>query len=521
MSNRATRRKRAQQRLVSGAASSNKPVVSEIIGRATTPFNRVPVTWRKTVDESRPEYDFWSRLARGKEPGYELGALFAKRIAEIDAEWTLGDGFTVESDNSDVDELVNIELVQDNLDTLMTWRKDASKVGDAYIIVNPDGSLSLANPDTVEIITDPLDYTTVIGYKIITVLDTATITDEYRLDGRTVTFEKISGTRAFGTDVVLGKVALNFQNLTGMMPVIHLPNDKEANEIYGHPIYEALLTLFGRYDDVIQKTGDGVEIMGRPIPVAEGLDDPELAMQQNSTTNETVTNRDGSQEEKPVVDFEDLTMLWLGKGGSFKFAAPGSFSEDSMALLKKYFYLMLEHTGIPEWAWGGAVAGGIGGNSTMAQMPAFVKYLKGRRTATHKAVKQLVDVWLATKRLTTFVPAAERVQIVWPELERMDEKLQLDKIKEANLNGDLTQETHLRLLDLVDDPEGEIDAAKEEQQTEDAAAQARLDAELTAMNAGDGNMNPAMNGQMDKQQANMNPAMSGHMNQQQGNTAAA
>lgn len=475
--------RRSAPKTVSGALQAVPPnaLVSEIIGRTLTPYNRA-VAWRKTIDETRPEYDFWSRLPRGKEPGYELGALFCKRIAEIDAEWMLGDGFGIDSENMDVDERVS-ELVDDELDTLMTWRKDSSRLGDSYLIVNPDGSLSMASPDAVEIIKDDLDYTNILGYRITTVLEKATVIDEYRLDGRTVTFQVASGTRLFGTDTVVASQSFQFANLIGMLPVIHLPNDKESNELYGHPMYEALLTLFGRYDDVIQKTADGVEIMGRPIPVAEGLVDPEEAQRQNSTRTETVRDKDGTEHDVPVTDFEDLTMLWLGEGSSFKFASPNPFSEDSLNVLKMYFYLMSEHTGIPVWAWGVEVAGGIGGDSVMAQMPAFIRYLKGRRTQTQKAVKQLVKVWLATKRLVEPVAAVERFKVLWPELEKQNGELELKKIQQASLDGLLTKETELRLLDLVDDPAAEVQAAQAEAETEQEQEDARLDAEIERMKA--------------------------------------
>lgn len=479
-----SKRLQMQRRSVSGTTDAlERPVVSEIIGRSTTPFSRIPNTWRKTVDATVPEYAFWSSLARGKEPGYELGSLFAKRIAEVDAEWTLGRGFTADTGDSDVDDQVS-EFVHDNLDTMMTWRKDSSKLGDSYIIVNPDASLSLASPDTAEILTDPLDYTTVIGYRFTTVLDAATVIDEYRLDGRFVIFQRTSGTLLFGTNTVTETVTIPFQNLIGMIPVIHLPNDRESNEIYGHPIYEALLTLFGRYDDVLQKSLDGVEIMGRPIPVAEGLEDPEEAMRINSTHTEPVKQEDGTTVDVPVVDFEDLTMMWLGNGGTFKFAAPGSFSADSVAMLKKLFYLMLEHTGIPEWAWGGAVASSKA--SVEAQMPAFIRYLEGRRTATQNAVRKLTEVWLATKRLTEPMPVVERVKIEWPELQPGDETMQMNKANSANDRGVVTDETYLRLLDLVDDPEGEVKAAREENQTKEDAVNAAVDAEIALMNQQNG-----------------------------------
>lgn len=442
-------------------------VVAEIVGRTVSPYARLTrLASTTSVDWTRPDYAFWSRVRRGKEPGYELGGLFAKRIAEIDAEWTLGRGFTLLTDNPDLDAEF-ARWVRDNLNTLMTWRKDASALGDAYLIVNGDGSLSAASAEQVEVLTDPLDYKNVLGYRITSVLDAATITDEFRVDGRTITIE------AQGQ-----KQEWQYSNPLGLLPVVHLPNDREANEIYGHAIYEALLRLFARYDDVLQKSLDGVEVMGRPIPVAEGLEDVTTAQAQNSSRTETVYNEDGTTASVPVVDFEDMTMLWLGKGASFKFAGPGSFSADSVAMLQILFYLMLEHIGIPEWAWGGAISSSKA--SVDAQMPAFVRYLEGRRTQVQEAILKLAQAWLAVKRLTTALAAVD-VSIEWPALEGKDQAQHTAKVKLATDNGWITDETGLRLLELVDDPAAEVEAAKAAAQTDESRMQAEIDAQLSAM----------------------------------------
>ena len=446
--------------------AGKRGVVAEIIGRTTSAYARPIAAARGSADWTRPDYAFWSRLRRGKEPGYEIGGLFAKRIAEIDAEWTLGRGVTLTTDNPDIDAQF-VGFVRDNLDTLMMWRKDASALGDAYLIVNGDGSLSAASAETVEIMTDPLDYKRVTGYRVTTRLEDATICDEYRLDGRTVTIEAKGQVQAF-----------EFGNPLGMLPVVHLANDREGNEIYGHPIYEGLLRLMARYDDVLQKSLDGVEVMGRPIPVAEGLSDPALAQQQNSSRTETVYNEDGTAVQVPVVDFEDLTMLWLGEGGTFKFAAPGSFSADSVAMLQILFYLMLEHIGIPEWAWGGAISSSKA--SVDAQMPAFVRYLEGRRTQIQAALLKLADVWLAVQRLTGVVAAVE-ISIEWPALEGRDDQQLMAKIKLARDQGLLTDETTLRLLELVDDPAAEVAAAADAAQTDETRMQAEIDAQMAMM----------------------------------------
>lgn len=437
-------------------------VVAELIGRTTSPFRRTTHLTRQTFDNTYPDYRFYSWMRRGKEPGYRLGALFAKRLCEIDAEWTIGSGFTVSTDNEELDDQL-ADFIKENLHKFMTLRKDANGVGDAYVIVNADASLTMVNPDTVEIITDPLDYTTITAYRITTTLQEATIVDEYRVDGRTVTL------------TIGGKapVIQNYPNLIGMIPVIHLANDKETNEIYGHPIYDALITLFARYDDVLQKSLDGVEIMGRPIPVAEGLKDPELAKQENSTRTEDVMDRDGNLHTVPVVDFEDLTMLWLGEGATFKFAAPGSFSADTVAMLKKMFYLMLEHTGIPEWVWGGAVASSMA--SVEAQKPAFIHYLEGRRIQLECFLLELFEVYLATLALSEPVPAYEDLEIEWPELNPADEQLLLEKIKYADGTNKVTPVTALRLMDLVENPEEEIREAEQLAADDEANLQAEID----------------------------------------------
>jgi hypothetical protein len=224
--------------------------------------------------------------------------------------------------------------------------------------------------------------------------------------------------------------------------------------------------------------------MGRPIPVAEGLSDPALAQQQNSSRTETVYNEDGTAVQVPVVDFEDLTMLWLGEGGTFKFAAPGSFSADSVAMLQILFYLMLEHIGIPEWAWGGAISSSKA--SVDAQMPAFVRYLEGRRTQIQAALLKLADVWLAVQRLTGVVAAVE-ISIEWPALEGRDDQQLMAKIKLARDQGLLTDETTLRLLELVDDPAAEVAAAADAAQTDETRMQAEIDAQMAMMRMQGGN----------------------------------
>lgn len=466
---------------VAGPRTPTRQIVSELIGRATSPYAVQTIRAVPTLDQTRPDYKFWSRLRRGFEPGYQLGGLFAKRICELDAEWVMGTGISYETGDESLDELL-AEFVADNHDLLLTWRKDASALGDAYLVVNPDATLTLVSPDQVTVQTAALDPSVVTGYTITTELagqtienadgsttktPSVTITDQYTLT------ERVIAIRLDGRP----QPPLRYPNLIApLLPVIPLHNDRESNELYGHPIYEALHKLFARYDDVISKSLDGVEIMGRPIPVAHGLQDVDGAIAANSTRTEQ-DPRTG--DSVAVVDFEDLSMLWLGDGADFKFAAPGSFSADSTAMLKKLFYLMLEHIGIPEWAWGGAIASSKA--SVDAQMPAFAGYVGGRRTATSGPLRQLARVWLAVKRLTTPLPTETMLRCVYPSIMAEDETLRVQKIKMAADDGLIQRETHLALLDLVEDPAAEVEAAATESAEQVQQQRDRFDREFNAL----------------------------------------
>lgn len=215
------------------------------------------------------------------------------------------------------------------------------------------------------------------------------------------------------------------------------------------------------------------------------VSDPTTAQEQNKTRTEQMQDIDGNLYNVPVTDFHELDMLWLeaAPGVKFEFAAPGSFSADSVALLKKLFYLMLEHIGIPEWVWGGAVQSSKA--SVDAQLPAFVRLIEGWRTMITGNMADLLRIWLLTVSYFQPVTVADKINIIWPEVTGKDERLLLDKVKYGKTEASLlTNKTALRLLDVV--PDDQVDAEVEAAEAEAEEAQAQFDetvnAKIDAMN---------------------------------------
>jgi hypothetical protein len=442
---------------------------SEMIGRVGLPYAANFVYTPQTVDLSRTDYGFWDQLRYGKKADYSIGGLFAKPISRILAAWTLGKGVDIEVETSPTTEAALNAFLECYLVDLIATAQDHYSLGDAYLVSNPDGTIIRVSPDQVMAITDPPGSQNVVGYTITSKLLTETRYDSWYADRRVVrTIDYING---------LGDTTTVYPNLIGAIPVIPWHCDRGANELYGRPYYEALLNLFARYHRTIMKSLDGVDIMGNPIPTVEGADDPQetLRLLSGGKTRE-YTDEDGNTQTQYVVDFSRLPVVVLGSGASMKFTAPqNGFTNDAGKMLEYLFLLMLQHTGIPEWAWGGAIASSKA--SVDAQMPAFIALIDGLRLLLKRPLLQLFKVWLAYQAL--YVPNIDptaKIHIGFAELIADDRGQKLNEVKFAREDSMINRETGLRVLGLVDDPEQAVQDAQEEAQQDNIDP---IDAQLT------------------------------------------
>lgn len=460
-------------------------VVTEMIGRTALPEGQISLfrsrSRPQSIDYTVADYEFYDRLRRGKASGYRLGGLFAKRLERIIAAWVLGDGITVELHESDAEPIdeerrayTNAmlgEFVQSLLDAgvdddddpdpdlderstsqLQSAYRDSMGLGDTYIVINADGSLSVPSPDIVEVKRDELDYRRIEAYIITTKLRKYTVTDEYRADGRTLTVSE--GNRQTSVQ--------EFQNLIGRIPVIHIAHDRGMNETNGHPIHEELLELYDRYDDILYKQLDGAGLLGNPLLAFEGMEDITAVMNANEpASNDTYTDKDGNTTERQQLNIDRNAVLLIGKGGSAKFVAPPTgFTEDTKTALKSLFLLLLDHTGIPESVWGAEL--GSARATADTQQDQFVKEVQSWRQDAGGWIVKLCKIWLQTKALTDPRLHVGRLAIAWPELVQEDKELRLKFVELGRKESLLTDETTLGLLELVEDAQGEVERAQGE-----------------------------------------------------------
>ena len=416
----------------------------------------------KTIDETIPDYEFWDRLRRGKAKGYSLGGLFSTRIEQIFASWVLGDGVTVAlADGGDpeaTDDPRNYTdaqmaaFVERSLSQLMTVYRDHLGLGDQYIVVNADGTLSVPSPDTVRVERDPLDYRTVTAVELETRTGEYTIVDRYEPQARTVTVKR-------GAKIESQVV---YQNLIARIPVVHLAHGLSANETNGHSIHETLKPLYDQYDDVIYKQLDGAKLLGNPLLTFEGMEDITAVQNANEPAEtDTYTDKDGNTTDRPQLSIDQNAILLVGKGGSAKFTSPPvGFSEDTRNALKSLFLMVLDHTGIPEFIWGNEVASGR--SSTEVQLQQWTRDIQARQGNAEGWLLELCGLWLAWQSLVDPRLIVDDLAASWPDLVGEDPAVQMQRIQYAHDQSLITAKTALELLGLVDDPQREVERAQEE-----------------------------------------------------------
>ena len=463
-------REKVEQAVTEVFASERERIASEIIGRyvltnaQTTLFkSRSRV---RTIDQTIPDYEFWDKLRRGKAKGYTLGGLFAQRIEQIFGSWVMGRGVEItleesgdpdnEGDPRNYTDNTIAKFLGDNQALLMDAYKDALGLGDQYIIVNADGTLSVPSPDTVTVERNDEDYREVEAVEIKTRMEKATVIDRYEPERRTITIRRPQETGDIREETQ------TFINMLGRIPIVHIAHGMTANETNGHPIHEELRPLYDQYDDTIYKQLDGAKLLGNPIPTFKGLENVTDAIGDNDPAQyDTYTDKDGATATRTQVNLDQNSMVLLSADGDFAFVGPTvGFTEDTQQALKTLFLLLLDHTGIPEFVWGNEMSSARA--SAEVQMTQFVRDIEGRQKGNEEWLLDLVQIWLETEAIVDRRLVLDELSVEWPPLIEEDEELQLKRIDFAKSRNLLTDKTALELLHLVDDPQKEAEEAQAE-----------------------------------------------------------
>ena len=171
--------------------------------------------------------------------------------------------------------------------------EEALNLGDCYLVVNADLSVTVVPPHVVDPLLD--GHGEVVGWRITETIPVGaqrvSISDGALLQTNGVfspPLYAVEGCAGAGEVTIIdeyttsdrvrriqrGGVVIQterFANLIGLIPVIHIANRMGADEFFGRPEGAALVPALQRYGDVIDAAIRGNIRQGRPTPVIERM----------------------------------------------------------------------------------------------------------------------------------------------------------------------------------------------------------------------------------------------------------
>lgn len=432
--------------------------VSELIGRWTTYDVTISQTSRtvRTYDDTRTDYVFWDAFRRGKKKGYYISSLFAPRIESIIASWVFGTGFDVVTGDNYTDKLIRGFLAElsdtRNMDSVLpTVFKNGMGLGDQFVIVNSNGTVTIPSPESVTVNRDEMNPSIVLSISVKTKTAKYEITDTYYPDRRTRLVTQGNKTVSDET----------FENFIGEIPVVHIKYGAGVNENFGHSIHEQLLPVYDLYDDTLNKQASGARVSGNPILTITGLKNMKQVKDANKpSTPETYIDKNGVTQTRNTLTLDKDSILLIGEGGDAKMVAPAvGFTKDTQATMDALFLILIYHIGIPAFIFGGDMASSRSNNET--QMTQWVHDIEGYQTHVSVWVKKLCYLWLKLQAVSGKRVKTTDIKVVWKPLIPVDESVLLKKVQLAIDKGLITPETALQLIQLVDDAKKESKEAEQ------------------------------------------------------------
>jgi hypothetical protein len=145
-------------------------------------------------------------------------------------------------------------------------------------------------------------------------------------------------------------------------------------------------------------------------------------------------------------------------------------------LLAIIFWLMLQHTEIPEFVWGNAISSSRASAET--QMAPFVKYIQKRQGQAAQWLIELAQVVVGYLSLwESGVQIENNIKVQWQSLTDSDGRLTLDALKLGMDKSLIDDETALGLMPLdIDNPADVLRKARKQEQQRQEETQRRQDA---------------------------------------------
>lgn len=239
------------------------------------------------------------------------------------------------------------------------------------------------------------------------------------------------------------------------VPVVEFNQNRLEGDRNGYSDANGLIKLTGVYHQILERAIDANMYNGQPTIVFSGLDDP----------NSFIKEMYGEVESGGAYVEGTYNLMggyYLKGKADVDYLQVDDTVSNAKSLLELIFYIMVQLSGVPEWALGAHINGTYA--STKMQSSPLIQRINSKRLDVNDAFLEMNDKigLIVSSNGSELKYDNQNTSLYWNEAlpdESMDLQTKLSMAKEANL---ITDETYMRLLNLVSDYQKEISGSKKQ-----------------------------------------------------------
>lgn len=452
---------------------------------------------KTTIDQSKSSYGLFRALYHGRpDPNIQvhesmfLGAAFAKPIINSTMAFALGAGFTITLAGSDENEA--IKAAENDLNAvrrrefarIYKWLKLGTRDGDGFLFINELGELNILKPETVDVVTNPLDGH-LLGYNVTEHVEetdptTGTKTKwvylkQYRESWVRVTKMLENQTQEQGT-IVYERIFINGEDIDTQakdeagepinieatedeidkrrLPIIHYRNEYEPGALYGFSELQNVLHFMRNYGEALDGASKRENYNGKPVLALHGITDPTKDPQNKNATKKTEDGED-------VLDWQqEIVMYFEDANSKASFLEIPNSMDNTGKLLEYLFYNIVQASETPEFLFGTAVQSSRA--SVSEQMPVVAQKAERKRAEMLDSLTDFVKLYV-NRQIENSNPiyyplagAELELTIDFPSIIDEDKKIVLETIELMLAEGVIDRKTALTLsvvAERINDPD--------------------------------------------------------------------
>ncbi len=367
-----------------------------------------------------------------------------RAIVHLSTAFLFSNWFQVKSEDEEAAQFLSA-FWRRNRDVLVRAGVEGSLFGNAYLafgVKDRRVHVKTLYPGMVYKQVNPLDLEDVQSYEIVA---------EPRLNYQYWTVRQVI-TRDKITLFVNGRKEQEQSNVYGIIPIVHVAENRLSHEIYGTgDIDEALFDLIEKYDRILNAVVISEEYHGSPIPIFRGARNPKAL-----------------KELLESEDWDPRNPLILPEGVEAEFLESKRPTGMGLDLLKLIFWNIIVQSETPEFILGVHMKAAQA--STKEQYLPIEKKTERRRLVWTRALQQANEIVLriAERALGHHFKTYE-TEIEWGEIFTKDEKTKVESILNLLGAGIISRKTaREKVPEYVDDPQEEAKRVQQEMAQESA-----------------------------------------------------